>query len=204
MNNEIQIIDVGVGNIASVFNMLKRIGAKSSLVSDPQKILLSSKIILPGVGSFDAGINALKQHGMDEAILEVSNRGNYILGICLGMQLLFDRSEEGVLPGLGLISGRVDRMKPQDKSFKIPHMGWNVIQPVKESSLFLQDDKEQRFYFVHSYHVVCDNPSNITALVSHGYDFTCAVQRDNILGVQFHPEKSHHFGMALMKKFIEL
>lgn len=204
MNTEIQIIDVGIGNIASVFNMLRRIGAKSSLVSDPQKISIGSKLILPGVGSFNAGINALRERGMDDAVHEAANRGVYILGICLGMQLLFDRSEEGDLPGLGLINGQVDRIKSQDKSLKIPHMGWNVIRPIRESSLFSQNDEEQRFYFVHSYHVVCDNPSDVTALVSHGYDFTCAVQRDNILGVQFHPEKSHRFGMALMKKFVEL
>lgn len=204
MNKDVQIIDVGIGNIASVFNMLKRIGANPSLTTNPEKISAGSKLILPGVGAFDAGIVALRKFGIEEAVCEASRRGVYILGICLGMQLLFGRSEEGDLPGLGLINGHVDRIKPKGKSIKIPHMGWNVIRPVQNSSLFSLNAEEQRFYFVHSYHAVCDNPSDVTALVNHGYDFTCAVQRENIFGVQFHPEKSHRFGMSLLKKFIEL
>ena len=204
MGGEIQIIDVGIGNIASVANMLSRNGAKSIRASDPEKLSRGSKLILPGVGSFDAGINALRKHGMDEAIFDAVKQGGYLLGICLGMQLLFSKSEEGILPGLGLIKGHVDRIVPKDISMKIPHMGWNVVRPVKDSSLFLSGDEEQRYYFVHSYHGVCDDQSDVTALVNHGYDFTCAVERDNILGVQFHPEKSHRFGLALLKKFIEL
>lgn len=204
MNKEIQIIDVGIGNISSVYNMLNRIGAKATMVSSPENISPTSKLILPGVGSFDAGISALRSHDMDNAIIEAACRGSFILGICLGMQLLFKNSEEGILPGLGMIDGHVERMKIKDSSIKIPHMGWNIIRPVQNSSLFSEKDDNQRFYFVHSYHVVCDNKSDVTAVVTHGYDFTCSIQHDNILGVQFHPEKSHRYGMELMKKFVEL
>lgn len=204
MLEDVQVIDSGMGNIASVLNMLKRVGVEASLISEPQHISMNSTVILPGVGAFDAGMAALRERGLDVAVRAVAARGACVLGICLGMHLLFDQSEEGESPGLGLIPGRVERFNLEDKSLKIPHMGWNVVYPVRDSSLFSSGDEEERFYFVHSYHVVCDDPGDVTAVAHHGYDFTCAVQRGRIMGVQFHPEKSHRFGMTLMKKLVEL
>ena len=129
------------------------------------------------------------------------------LGICLGMQMLFEKSEEGELAGLGWIKGKVKRFDFTEGSLnalKIPHMGWNVVYPAKDNALLPSDEQELRYYFVHSYHVVCDDPCDVLAYSHYGYDFTCAVQHDNIYGAQFHPEKSHRFGMALIKNFIEL
>jgi len=204
MNTDIQIIDVGIGNIASVFNMLRRIGAKSTFVADPQKISLSSKIILPGVGSFDAGINALRKNGMDEAVREAGSRGVYILGICLGMQLLCKNSEEGKEDGLGLIDAEVKKFNfPQNSKLKIPHMGWNHVSSQKDNALFLNMYQEPRFYFVHSYHVVCNELNDVITTTNYGYDFHSSFAHDNIMGVQFHPEKSHKFGMLLLKNFVE-
>lgn len=198
----IAIVSAGLGNIASVRNMIAKAGAEAAVVATPDGLRDAAKILLPGVGSYDAGMAALEQGGMVRAIREAAERGAPILGICLGMQLLFHRSEEGRMPGLGLINGRVERFRPPDPSLKIPHVGWNVVKPVRDSALFDKGGEEQRFYHVHSYHAVCDDPGDVTALTDYGYDFACAVQHGNVLGVQFHPEKSHRFGIALMKRFI--
>lgn len=199
------IVDAGLGNIGSVRNMLGIAGDNEvSIVTEADGLSRAGKILLPGVGSFDAGITSLDQSGLDIAIRDAANRGAYILGICLGMQLLFDKSEEGKRPGLGLVPGSVERFKFEDKSLKVPHVGWNIVRPVCDSVLFEMSGEEQRFYFVHAYHAICEDPRDVTAVTHHGYDFPCAVQRDKVMGVQFHPEKSHRFGIMLLKKFIEL
>lgn len=199
------IVDYGVGNLASVHNMVKKVGGTASLSSDYETIANAKKIILPGVGAFDHGVNALKEKRLDDAIKQaVDKNGAKLLGICLGMQLLFESSEEGRLPGLGLIKGSVKKFNFEQSNLKIPHMGWNKITPVKDSLLFRVGQTEQRFYFVHSFYVSCTDISDITATSSYGSDFTCAVERGSVFGAQFHPEKSHKFGMDLMRRFVKL
>jgi len=206
----ISIIDCGMGNLGSVKNMLKHIGVESEIISTPSDIITAKKIILPGVGSWDNGVKKLHESGLLEALNNRVLRDKVpVLGICLGMQLLLESSEEGSLPGLGWIEGTVNKFDFSDDSFKnmklrVPHMGWNVIETNKAS--YLTDDLvgETRYYFVHSYHAVVTHQSDALMTCNYGYPFTCAVQKDNIWGTQFHPEKSHKFGMALMKKFAEI
>lgn len=202
----ISVIDYGVGNIGSVRNMIKKSGGESRLVSSPEDILTSNKLLLPGVGAFDAGVMALRSRGLDEAIIEaISDKSAYILGICLGMQLLLDSSEEGILPGLGVVPGVAKRFDADRYSVCVPHMGWNLIRQQKESLLFDEMNNEEiRFYFVHSYYVECFDSTDIVSLTDHGHEFVSSFQRGRILGAQFHPEKSHRFGMALFKKYSEL
>jgi glutamine amidotransferase len=193
-----------MGNVASVLNMIHRIGGEAFLSSSADQIRSAAKLILPGVGAFDAGVNALKDAGLDTVIREaVVQNGAMILGICLGMQLLMETSEEGVLPGLGLVPGRVRKISVQDHGLRVPHMGWNKVKPQRPSVLFDPGDDSLRYYFVHSYFVQCDDPKDVAGIACYGHDFTAALERGNILGVQFHPEKSHRFGMALFKRYLE-
>lgn len=204
----IVVIDNAMGNAGSVLNMIKRAGGSAVISAEPDVIALADKLLLPGVGSFDKGSANLKSAAffstLERKVLEDKTP---FLGICLGMQMLFEKSEEGELPGLGWIKGKVKRFDFTEgslKALKIPHMGWNVVYPAKDNALLPSDEQELRYYFVHSYHVVCDDTCDVLAYSLYGYDFTCAVQHNNIYGAQFHPEKSHRFGMALIKNFIEL
>lgn len=202
----IVIIDYGMGNLSSIKNMLKKIGIEAQISSDIKIIENADKLILPGVGSFDNGMNNLTDLGIIP-ILEnkVIKSGTPILGICLGMQLFTKSSEEGKLQGLGWIDAQTIRFKfDKKKSFKIPHMGWNTINLNKKSILFEGLPDEMRFYFVHSYHVVCNNEQDIMTKTNYGFDFVSAIESGNIIGVQFHPEKSHNFGFNLLKRFAEL
>lgn len=202
LSDTVAIIDYGMGNIASVANMIKKIGGRSIFTKDKEIILQSSKIILPGVGAFDAGIQSLRDDGLDETLTLASTKGSKILGICLGFQLLFESSEEGTLPGLGLVKGRV-RKFAESSSLRVPHMGWNTVKPSKDSLIFDKNSNEdQRFYFVHSYFADCNESDDIAATSQYGDDFVCAIEKKNILGVQFHPEKSHRFGINLFKRFL--
>lgn len=203
----IVIVDYKMGNVGSILNMLKKIGAPAIVSSDPRDIERADKLILPGVGAFDNGMANLGQMGfMSELNDKVLNEKTPVLGICLGMELLTRGSEEGKLPGLGWIAADTIRFRFDQKSngLKIPHMGWNSTDVVRADSLFKGLDGEARFYFVHSYHVVCHNEDDVLARTHHGYDFVAAVQRDNIFGTQFHPEKSHRYGMRVLKNFVEL
>jgi len=206
----ISIIDYGLGNLGSVKNILKHIGVESKIISTPDELLKANKIILPGVGSWDNGVEKLHESGLLDILnARVLKDKVPVLGICLGMQLLLESSEEGALPGLNWISGKVKRFDFANKklkglNLKIPHMGWNIIEINKASSLTNDFVGETRFYFVHSYHAVVNHKDDILMSCNYGYPFTCAIQKDNIWGVQFHPEKSHKFGMALMKKFAEI
>lgn len=204
----IGIIDCGSGNPGSIQNMLRKIGYSSILISKGVDLLNSSAIIFPGVGAYDNVCQKLQDSGfipyLDEAVL---SKKIPFLGICVGMQLLFEGSEEGVLRGLNWIPGYVKRFnfkESNDKNtLKIPHMGWNVLtQHCKNPIIDFYLYPELRYYFVHSYHVVCDERYSI-AKCNYGYNFTCAVRKDNIFGVQFHPEKSHKFGMMIFRKFVE-
>ena len=203
----IVILDYGLGNLGSMANMLKKIGADAVVSSDPVAIRNASKLILPGVGSFDTGMNNLKERVLLSLLNDrVLNDKIPILGVCLGMQLLGKRSEEGSLPGLNWIDAETIRFKFEDDNanLKIPHMGWNQARICLNHPLFSDLELENRFYFVHSYHVVCEAPSMSLARTTYGFEFTSAVARDNIMGVQFHPEKSHRFGMQLLKNFAEI
>lgn len=198
----IAIIDYKTGNVGSILNMIRKIGKEAVITSDPVEIEKADKIILPGVGSFDTGMRNLEELGLIGVLnKKVIEEKTPLLGICLGAQLLFERSEEGVLPGLGWIDGEVRKFRFKDNALKVPHMGWNTIAIKKDDCLFNGAEGELRFYFVHSYHFVCSD--NVLAITDYGYEFPSVVRKGNIVGVQFHPEKSHKFGMQLLKNFIE-
>jgi imidazole glycerol-phosphate synthase subunit HisH len=202
----IVVIDYGMGNVGSILNMLKRIGAKALLTSKPADVAEADKLILPGVGAFDHGMKNLEALGLISTLDErVRRQGTPILGICLGMQLFTLRSEEGVREGLGWFDSETVRFKMDGgpEQLRVPHMGWNTAQTVTPSPLFEQSASDSRFYFVHSYHVTCRDPKDVLARTRYGYDFVSAVQKGRMVGVQFHPEKSHKFGMQILKNFVE-
>jgi glutamine amidotransferase len=203
----IGIIDYGLGNLASIRNMLRRIGVQSVISGDRAVLQRTDALILPGVGAFDAGVSNLKDSGLWEFLNErVLQDRTPVLGICLGVQLLTEGSDEGQLSGLGWIKGRTiafdrSRLKPEDK---IPNMGWRDIQITRATALTDNLPLEPRFYCVHSFHLSCQDPADEIISCEHGYSITVGVQRDNIWGVQFHPEKSHKFGMKLLENFSKL
>jgi glutamine amidotransferase len=201
----IAIVDYGTGNLCSILNMLKKVGAKGVISSDAVELRNADKLILPGVGAFDNAMGNLEKLGLIPILNELVVKGRKpILGICLGMQLLTHTSEEGKLPGLGWIDADTVRFRFDDRNrLKIPHMGWNTIEQVKKSPLLDDADAEPRFYFVHSYHVVCRKEEDVLTKTTYGYDFISSVVKNNIAGVQFHPEKSHKFGMKLLSNFAE-
>lgn len=197
------IVDYGVGNLASVKNMLKKIAVESVLAAEPSVIEKASKIILPGIGAFDHCMNMFNASGMREAVTKKAlDEKVPVLGICVGMQMLMEGSEEGVEAGLGWIKGKTIRFRKELLgNLKIPHMGWTDVELSKPSPLTSGFPPEPRFYFVHSYHVQPDDNSDQLLTANYGYDFTAAVNRGNLYGVQFHPEKSHRFGMKLLENF---
>ena len=202
----IVIIDYGMGNVGSILNMFKKLGVSNVIVSNKiEDIEKAGKLILPGVGAFDNGMKNLKQSGLIPVLnKKVLEDKVPVLGICLGMQLLCNKSEEGEEPGLGWIGADVIRFKIDDTiNFKIPHMGWNYVE-IKEENPLISKEHKNRYYFVHSYYVKCNEEEDILARANHGFDFTCAVQHENIFGTQFHPEKSHKFGMKLLENFAQL
>ena len=201
----IVIVNYGLGNLGSIKNMLTKIGSKSIISSKPDAISRADKLILPGVGSFDRGMSNLEKLKLIPVInKKVIEEKTPILGICLGMQLMTKNSQEGKLKGLGWINADTIRFNKDDEKFIIPHMGWNNIILNKNHSILNNINRNSRFYFVHSYHVVCQNDSDILTTTNYGYDFVSAFQKNNIIGVQFHPEKSHRFGMQLLNNYSKL
>ena len=200
------IINYGLGNLGSIANMLRKIGVEAQVSSEVSAIEKSDKLILPGVGAFDRGMTNLRESNLlpilNKKVLEDKTP---ILGICLGMQLLGKGSEEGSQPGLGWVDAEIVRfqLNRENSSLRIPHMDWNMLNIVRSHPIFMGLEQENRFYFVHSYHMVCTREENILAKTKYGFSFTSVVGNGNILGVQFHPEKSHRFGMRLLKNFAE-
>lgn len=204
----ITVIDSGLGNVGSIVNMLKKIGTTAIATNNVAKIGEATKLILPGVGAFDKGMQSLQEQDILPVLEEkVLREKTPVLGICLGMQLMTRASEEGQLPGLGWIDATAKRFQfsEENHGLKIPHMGWNLIHCQQDIPLFsdFEISKEHRYYFIHSYAVQCVDPSNCYATSTHGIEFASIIGRDNIVGVQFHPEKSHKFGMQLLKNFVE-
>jgi imidazole glycerol phosphate synthase, glutamine amidotransferase subunit len=200
----IAVIDYGMGNVSSIVNMLKKIGVTATLANNRSEIEKAEKLILPGVGAFDAGMQKLNDSGLVNAIRNHALvERKPLLGICLGMQMLGRQSEEGKAPGLQFIPFDTKRFDFKgDTTLKIPHMGWDLASSEQKDDPMLQGlDPMQRYYFVHSYYAVCDNEENVLMRCDYGYSFAAAVKKDNVYGVQFHPEKSHNFGMALLENF---
>jgi len=200
----ILIVNYKLGNSGSIANILRHIGVDSMISSDPADIEKADKLILPGVGSFDQGMDNLKKLQLLPALnKKVLEDRTPVLGICLGLQLMTRGSEEGRQPGLGWIDAETIRFDEAkfDARLRLPHMGWNQAHPQKPTDLFVPIDGEMRFYFVHTYHVICHRPQDVLTTTHHGYDFVSSFQAGHITGVQFHPEKSHRFGMAFMEKF---
>lgn len=205
----IAIIDCEIGNVGSVLNMFRKIGAPAVVSRDPGVIGSADRLVLPGVGAFDAGMARLRGSGL-LPILErrVLEDATPILGVCLGLQLLTERSEEGNSPGLGWLRARTVRFRFDETAragainghLKVPHMGWNTAKSTRTGS-WPSLEQSPRFYFAHSYHLECYNADDVLATARYGYDFAIAVRHGNVAGVQFHPEKSHRFGMAVLRDF---
>ena len=200
----IHIVDYGMGNLGSMRNMFKRISAGVNIESDPKKLALATKLVLPGVGSFDAAMTRINTtDGLREVLEHKANVEKIpILGVCLGMQLLTSSSEEGNLSGLGWIKAKALRF-PDKSGLKIPHMGWNIAHPVRKSPLTMNVSTDPRYYFVHSFCVQVEDKEHAIMSTDYGWEFDSAISKENIYGVQFHPEKSHRFGMQILKNFAD-
>lgn len=202
----ITIIDYGMGNLGSISNMFKRIGVESEVTSDKEKIAAAKKILLPGVGAFDAAMERINEGGFREILDRKALQEKVpVFGICLGMQLLTNSSEEGKIPGLGWIPAKTTRFTfSHDTKLKVPHMGWNRVYE-KNARLLIKDlPPEPRFYFVHSYYVMAEDERHVLTTTTHGIEFNSIIQKENIFGAQFHPEKSHKFGMKLLENFARI
>jgi glutamine amidotransferase len=201
------IIDYGLGNISAFKNVYERLNIPIKIAQYPKEVESATKLIIPGVGSFDYAMSQLNKSGMrnilDKRVLEDKIP---VIGICVGMQILSNTSEEGKEPGLGWINGRVRKFNPSLIPYKsrLPHMGWNTIWPKDGEILFKGVDSQSRFYFLHSYFVECDFDSNVICKTHYGISFASAVNKCNVYGIQFHPEKSHNNGIRLLKNFAEL
>jgi glutamine amidotransferase len=198
------IVDYGLGNIGAFANTYKRMDLPVKIARTAEALADAERIILPGVGSFDHAMDLLDASGMRDTLEDlVLHQKRPVVGICVGMQILADSSEEGSRRGLGWIPGTVRHFssKPANAELPMPHMGWNEVTPRTGESLFQGLERDARFYFLHSYFFECEQPDHIAATASYGIDFGCAVRRDHIHGVQFHPEKSHHYGSTLLKNF---
>ena len=204
-NNEIVMIDYGASNIRSAQKAFEHVGALITLTADPQIVRQAHKLVLPGVGAFGAGMNALRTRGLDTAVSDKVREGAPLLGICLGMQFLFENSDEmGHHAGLGLIPGHVTRFDLAEANLKVPHMGWNQIEH-KENHPLLRGVPDGAYaYFVHSYYCIPADSENNVARTKHGRTFTSIVARDNVFGIQFHPEKSQRYGLQILRNYMEL
>jgi len=201
----ITIVDYGMGNLGSVFNMFKKIGVASKITSDLEEIKFATKLILPGVGSFDKAMERINSSGIKEVLdQKVLLDETPILGICLGMQLLTNSSEEGTKNGLSYVNASAKKFVFNNANIKVPHMGWNLVKKATPSLLTQDFEEESRFYFVHSYYVEVENQENSILKTTYGLEFDSAIQHKNVYGAQFHPEKSHKFGIKLLENFSKI
>lgn len=203
----VAVVDIGTGNVGSVINMVRRAGGEAVVATTPDEVERGGGVVLPGVGHWDSAVAMLRQTGVGEAIVTTAQRGTPVLGICLGMQLLLESSEEGRLDGLGLVPGRnvrfdLSQVPTGRHRLKVPHMGWNLVQPSRHDPLLAELDEQSRFYFVHSFHADGIDPGDALLRAWHGYEFVCGIRQGNVTGVQFHPEKSHRFGLQLMTNWL--
>ncbi|MFS0893288.1 imidazole glycerol phosphate synthase subunit HisH [Microbacterium sp. 179-I 3D3 NHS] len=201
---DVTIVDYGVGNLGSLRNALAKVGRTSEVTSDPQAVLDAARLILPGVGSFDHAVDRLGATGLGEAVVTAArDTRTPLAGVCLGMQLIMDGSDEGVRPGLGLIPGRAHRFPDEVDGSRllVPHMGWSAAVPAKASRLAPSLGNGGRFYFVHSYAVAPDDAADVLTWTDYGERYASSVERDNVIGIQFHPEKSHRYGLTLLGEF---
>lgn len=199
----IALVDSGTGNLRSVKKALETVGAEVNLTADPEEILSAQKVALPGVGAFGDSMNGLLERGLVDIIDEVVRRRTTLLGICVGMQLLFESSEElGFHKGLGFVPGRVKRF--DTTGFKVPQTGWNQIKLIRNCPLFRGLPEDSYAYFNHSYYCEVDDLDDMVTKTEYGISFASAIQRDNIYGVQFHPEKSQEVGLTILRNFVEL
>jgi len=202
--NDIVLIDAGTGNLRSVQKALESVGANVERTDDPQKVLAAKKIVLPGVGAFGDFMSGLRARGLEDAVKDIAERDISLLGICVGMQALFEIGEEmGDHKGLGLLKGTVVKFV-DTLSVKIPHTGWNQVRVKKDALLFNQVDDGAYVYFNHSYYCQASNYADVIAEVDYGIRYACAVRRENVFGVQFHPEKSQAVGLRILKNFVEV
>lgn len=203
---KVSIPGLPIGNLAAVANMVRKCGGDPIITNNPSDLYNAERIILAGVGAFDAGMQALGEGGWLQPLNSLAQQGKTpILGICLGMQLMCQGSEEGIKPGLGWFEADVKLITPLSGSgLKVPHMGWNTVKIINPCHVLPQTKSEKRFYFVHSFHVVCRDPSDVVATTFYGCELTSAIARRNLYGVQFHPEKSHRFGMSLIQQFLKV
>ena len=201
----IRIVDYGLGNISAFLNVYRRLNVQTRTASSARDLQDASKVILPGVGAFDHAMERLAASGMRETLDDlVLRRQVPILGVCVGMQMLGRDSDEGTMKGLGWIDGRVRSLASLTTTLPVPHMGWNDTRAVGSNRLFSGLETDSRFYFLHSYYFECDRAEDAIALAEYGGQFSCAVNARNVYGVQFHPEKSHHYGVQLLKNFAEI
>ncbi|MGX5173690.1 imidazole glycerol phosphate synthase subunit HisH [Aliikangiella sp. IMCC44653] len=203
----IKIVDYGLGNITAFENVFRRLHIPVEIAQTVDALKGASKLILPGVGAFDHAIKRLEDSGMKDTLEELVLVDRIpVLGICVGMQMLADSSEEGNLKGLGWVPGKVKAFASLglSESIAVPHMGWNDVSPINNNPLFAGMENEADFYFLHSYYFDCKNDSNSIASAHYGVEFSCAVSNENVYGVQFHPEKSHHCGVKLLSNFAEI
>jgi glutamine amidotransferase len=201
----IVIIDYGMGNLRSVQKAFERVGVSVKISGIVDEILSADKIVVPGVGHFEQGVSNLEERGLFKALNEVVIEKKIpIIGICLGMQLMTEYSEEGNCEGFGWIKGRTRKFSFQCNGLKIPHMGWNNLITTKTNSLYNGITEDNFFYFVHSYYVCCENENNILAETNYGNKFVSSFQKENIFGCQFHPEKSHDAGLKILSNFVKL
>jgi imidazole glycerol-phosphate synthase subunit HisH len=195
------IVDYDGGNLRSVQRACAAVGISADFTSDPEAVRTASRIIFPGVGNADSAVQSLRRTGLDQALAEALQRGAWVLGICVGAQLILDASDEATDPCLGLLPGRTRRFRFEDRALKVPHIGWNEVRPTQPHFLLQGVEPGDEFYFVHSYYPDPAQKADVYAVTDYGGDFCCALGRDNLFAMQFHPEKSGRLGLALLERF---